>query len=469
MRSPFMLQAAVLALGVSAMAAPGSAQAPVRYHPSPDTLHYETSSPFTLYWVRGDDTIGVRREDRGIESHHWSGTDDEPVLTIRQLLLNATRTQSVDTVSVTPDGRIPPELNRSGVARRVDLLLRLPPTPLDSGVRWADTVRAGDSDGRGPQSYEARRSYHVERLLDTLGRRVADVRAEGDVRLRITFAPDSQGKVSWIEVEGPVRERYLFDVGDAVLLRREWSMELAGRGVPPDATDTLPAGLASTRTLRLAEPEHARFLLAPLPPGDTSVTVLADGGEPLVVQTVSHAPGRTTVGLTRNDGTVAVGTATMGANGIASYEATWSHGEVGLVRQRITRQGDTLRITSDAAPDTTLVIPTEHWAVADRAMPALLAPQLLAIPRDGSPRAIAILRPSALRWDRGTVAAHLGAGTVVISLHLDGEPSPEFMLLTPEGQYLYAEFGGPVRLRLLPTSELQRARLREVLALINGR
>lgn len=463
-----MLQAAVAAIGTAAIAATSPAQAPSRYRASGDTFHYETSTPFTLFWVDGADTVGVVRRDRGIEAHHWSGTDAAPVLTIRRLVLDATRQASVDTVQVTPLGRVVRRGVSPGSSLRIDLLLRLPDAPLAADTRWVDTVHVDGTDDRGPQSYLATRTYRVTRMIDTLGRQVAEVHAEGEVHMRLTFRADSLGRGGWVQAAGPITERFLFDTERSALLWRDWTMSLVGRGVSPGATDTVPASLRSERVLRMAEDEHARFLLASLPHGDTSVTVVADGGAPVVVQTMAREPGRVAVGLTRNDGTVATASITSDGAGPRTYEATWSHPEAGFIRQQVEHVGDSLRLRTNPAADTTIAIPAANWAIADRAMPALLAPQLLALPRDGTPHRFAIFRPSSARWDHCTVTAQLGAGAVVVGISYEGEPDADVVLLTPEGEYLYAELGGPVPTRLLPLAKVQRAHLKAVLAQLNG-
>lgn len=448
------------------------AQRPARYQIAPETLRYEMENPFRMYWVRGADTVGAPQHERSVESHAWRGSAEHPELVIRQLLLNVSRRSASDTFTVVPNGRVEAINHRPPTgAQRVDLLLQLPSTPLVSGTRWSDTVRSTGTDPGGAQWYEVTRAYHVVRITDTLGfRGVADVAAEGTIRMRFGFWTDSAaGKAAWIDVMGPVAEQYLFDVERGRLLRRSWSMDLRGRGVAPGGSDTVPAGLRSQEVLALADSPRLHFLLAPVPGPDSSVSIRTSDGASILLHTIARAPGHIASSLTRNDGMVGVAAVDLRAGAVTGYSATWADTQATTRLHRISVRPDSLVVTRSGKRDTTLALPGGgRWGIADYAMEELLTPVLLAIPRDGTAHPISVFRPYPGHWDSGTVVAQDRAGLVLVVLRLGEKASPQVLLMTPDGDYLFGEDSDPAKARRVPVNAARQAQLQAALKVLKG-
>ena len=456
----FQLRFIVAALCGVSMAA--SAQAP-HYQVAHDTLRYEMDNPFRMYWVSGADTIGTPQHELSVESHVWSGPSATLRVAIRQLVLNVGRRLHTDTFDIAPSGRVV-AVNHSAPtgAQRVDLLLQLPSTELRVGSEWRDTVSATGTDPGGAEWYEVIRTYHVRRMIDTLGSRgVADVAAEGKIRMRFGFWVDSSaGRAAWIDVTGPVTEQYLFDGARGRLLRRHWSMNLRGRGVSPTGPDTLPAGLRSEELLAIADSPRVRFLLAPIPGADTSVSVNTENGAAILLHTVARGPEKISSSLTRNDGLVGVAAVGIRDSLVTSYSATWADTGFATRAQSISIRGDSLLLARSGREDTTLSLPREGaWGIADYAMQELLAPVLLAIPRDSAPHPLAVFRPYAGHWDTGTATVRDRAGLVVVILDLGGTNGPAVLLFTQDGDYLFGENSDPVKARRVPVNAKRQATL----------
>jgi hypothetical protein len=454
-----------IALVLLCGAVPARAQTAPRYLVRADTLRYETDNPFRMYWVRGTDTIGAPRRSRAVEAHSWSGTARAPELAIRQVSLGVDRRTRSDTFAIAPDGRVraingaPPTSSS-----RFDLLLRLPSTPLRAGSTWSDTVGMNGTGPGGAQGYEVTRSYRVVRFSDTLAARgVAHVEARGRIRFRFGFWADSAaGRAAWIDVAGPVTEHYLFDAAGGRLLRREWTMDLRGRGVPPDGADTIPAGLRSGQVQVISESPRTRFLLAPLPGADTSVTVRMRDEAPILLHTVQREPGRIRSSLSVNDGVSGTASVTFRDGRVEVYEATWADSTPRLITRRIEAISRGLVLRRDGAPDTTLATPEGSWGVADYSMNELLAPVLLALPRDGAPHPVAVFRPFAMRWDLATAVVANRGGVILAALRVQGSEQPETMVLTPEGDFLFGVSHTDDEARRVPTDAVRQARLRAV-------
>lgn len=463
-----LLLAAILCLATPAALA---AQRP-SYGVIADTLRYTTDNPFRLYWLRGGDTIGPSQHERSVESHGWRGTAGHPELVIRQLVLDVNRRTTTDTFTLAPDGRVTAVDHRAPKsADRADLLLRLPAAPLRAGVVWTDTMRASGRDAAGEEYYEVVRRYRVARLVDTLGARaVADVDAEGAVRYRFGFWIDSAaGKAAWVDVAGPVTEHYLFDAARGVLLRRQWSMDLHGRGVSPMGPDTVPAGLRSDEVLALDYGPRARFLLAPLPGVDTAASIDTESGGAILLHTVDRAPDRITSSMSRIDGLVGVATVRYSSGTPLGYQSTWSDAGDALRTDAVDVRGDSIVVRGRGMGDTTLAAPSSRWGIADYAMQELLAPMLLAIPRDTVPRPFAVFRPTARHWDTGTATAMNRNGLVVVLLRVGTDQEPETLVFTPDGDYLFGENSDPVKARRVPVNAARQARLQSAMLAGGGR
>jgi hypothetical protein len=451
--------------------ATAGAQAPARYRVARDTLRYEMDNPYRMYWVRGTDTLGLPQHELSVETHLWRGSEAQPEVVIRQLSLNVGRSTRTDTFGLAPNGRVEAINHRppSG-AQRIDLLLRLPSSPLGNGTRWTDTVQAIGKDRGGDEWYEVVREYRVVRLFDTLGTRgVADVAAQGTIRMRFGFWIDSAtGKAAWIDVVGPVKETYLFDTAQGRLLRRSWTMDLRGRGVGPSGPDTIPAGLRSEEVLTLSNSPRVRFLLTPLPGADTAISVNVDNDGAVLLHTVARTPQRIVASLSRNDGMVGVASAEVDAARVKAYDATWAEAAAELRIQRVVVRKDSLVLQRTGKRDSVFAVPAASWGVADYSMQELLAPMLLAVPRDGAAHPFAVFRPYAAHWDTGTVVARERGGLVLVVLRLSEKNGPETVLLTPDGDYLFGENSGPTKARRVPTDTARQKQLQAALKRLNG-
>jgi len=450
-----------------AAAVPAGARAQGRYLPAADTLRYESYNPFRMYWLSGADTVGAPVEARSVESHVWRGGADRPEVVIRQQHLDFNRRVSTDTFTIAPRGHVMEINHRPPTgSQRIDLLLRLPVAPLAAGVRWTDTVAAGGMEPPGELRYEVIRTYRVARMVDTLGSRVAEVAAEGTVRFRLAFWADSAaGRAAWIDAAGPVREEYRFDVTRGRLLRRFWTMDLRGRGVPPTGTDTVAAGLRSDEEMRLADTPRQRFLLAPLPGADTSFTLSREGSVALL-HTAERAPGRVRAGMARGDTAAGAVLATFAGGRVTGYEATWAGSAPELRAQRIEVRGGALVLSRTGRPEARFTPPAGAWGVADPAMPEMLAPVLLALPRDGVERAFSAFRPDAERWETGKASVEDHEGLVLVLLRMSGRE--DLLLFTREGDCLFAQVGGAVPVTRVPVGMERIRRVEAALKRITG-
>ena len=239
---------------ISAQASPLMA----RYRVSSDTLRYEINSPFAIAWIRGADTLrGPARSAWQLESEAWRGTMNQPEVVTRSDQLDFVGAAAVDSFTIRPDGTISLRNGAPPTADTwIDVYPVLPEAAVHAGLAWKHTVVTGDTTVPGAQLYRNVRAYVVERIVDTLGTRVVEITAQGSVHIRLPL-----GAASWVEVDGPMTERVLFDLSRGRLLRRASSMILSGRGVPTASTDTLPARFQSTTLMELIEPARARLLL----------------------------------------------------------------------------------------------------------------------------------------------------------------------------------------------------------------
>lgn len=452
------------------VAAPLAAQQPAHYAVQRDTLRYELTNPFRMYWVRGADTIGDRVTGRTVETHVWSGTPDRPAVRVALQSLNVTRFRKSTEYLLTPTGHVlmadgkPPAPGDRG-----DLLVPLPAQPLRVGVRWTDTTGTGAGTGAvGEEIDQAVREWRVTRLIDTLGVRVAELHANGTWHMRLSFWADSAaGRKAWLDVEGPMTERALIDATHWSMIERSWQMDLRGRGVAPSGTtDTIAAGLLSAETMRLSNSPRTRFLLRPLPGADTSVTVGAEGGV-ILLHTIARDAQGITSSMARNDGMVGVAAARFDGGVARSYEATWADTGGALVSQRVVRDAKGLHVTRSSVRDTVLALPDGAWGIADYSMQELLAPALLALPRDSAAHPFAVYRPFAGHWDSALATVRERGGMLVVSL--TGESAaPEILVLTPDGDYLYGENSGPTAAKRYPAVARRQEQLRAFFAALNG-
>ena len=453
------------------LAAQLPAQQPAHYAIQRDTLRYELDNPFRMYWARGADTIGDRVRGRTVETHVWSGTADRPAVRVAIQSLNVSRFAKSSDYALTPAGHVVTEDGKAPTpGARADLLLPLPSQPLRVGVRWSDTTSTGPGTGAvGQELDEATTDWEVTRVLDTLGTRVAEVRAHGTWHMRLSYWVDSAaGRVAWLDVKGPMTERGLVDVTHWSMIERAWKMDLRGRGVPPSgAADTIAAGLISEETMRVSESPRTRFLLRPLPGADTSVTVEPEHNSPILLHTTARDRQAVTASLARNDGMVGVAHAAFDGAVVRSYDATWADTGHSLVTRQVVRRGNVLRVTRSGSRDTVVAVPGRAWGIADYSMQELLVPVLLALPRDTAARDFAVYRPFAAHWDTGIVVVHERAGMLIFTLTV-GSGGAEVLVVTPDGDYLYGENSGPDSAKRFPGGAKRQEQLRTLFATLRG-
>jgi hypothetical protein len=321
----------------------------------------------------------------------------------------------------------------------VDFTLHLPPRALAAGVRWTDTVQAA---GPGTDVYRVARSYGVERMRDTLGTRVADVRATGTV----TFRQDLGEGLS-MDVTGPVTERYLFDVRRGRLLFRRWEMDLRGAGtVARDAggADRVPAGLRSIQEETVVSAELGRLMTRDLAGADTTATLVDRAAYSLHVATVAGDTVRSA--FARRNGTVGTVTARYTGGHPRWYEALWTDSAGSTRRQVLDVAAG--RLVVGGGPDGTdavEAIPATDWAVADVGMDELLGPVLVALPADTAPQPFAVYRPLLGRWDTGTVAVRRLPGGLSARFRTAADPHPMTLVFGDDGVLLFGAADDPDR------------------------
>lgn len=449
-----------------------SAQQPSHYRVQRDTLFYRIENPFRMYWMNGADTIGPPVHSVSVESHLWSGADGAPAVRVSAQQVDVNRSTKVNEYRVTPSGRV---VTIDGAAPkpgdRVDLLASLPDRPLSVGVRWTDTTSSGHGKGAvGEELDEAVRTFEVTRLFDTLRTRAAEVKGTGRWHMQLSFWVDSAARrSSWLDVQGPMEEDDLVDIGNGRLLEKSWSMDLRGRGVPPSGrADTVAAGLRSKETMRMEDSPRVRFLMRPLPGTDTSVTLDLEQNAPVLLHTEGRGADGLVATLSRNDGMVGVARATFAADTLASYKALWSADSgAAMVEQSIARDGARLRVQRSGKRDTVLVMPSGVWGVSDYAMESLLGPELLALPRDGTAHAISVYRPYPGHWDSGSATVQAHASLLVVTLRFKDD-APEVLIFTPEGDLLYGENSGPTKSKRIPLGSARQERLKTFLATLKA-
>lgn len=282
-----LLLAAVLGAG------PAAAQA--RYRPQPDTLYYETLNPYRMYFVvpRGD-TVGDPVRSLNVERHVWTESAAGLAAEVRLDDVDGSQPSTTDVLEVSPRGVVT-AIRQGGddYRGRWDFVLRLPEGgDLHPGRVWHDTLARTGGRG-GVNAFQTWRELRVERIVDTLGSRMAVVRGSGTVRYRDSY-PARAGKQWWIDVTGPTRETFLFDLTHGRMAGREWSMDLRGTAGFPNArggTDTMAAGLLSASTMRMISASQARALAEEAPgTPPRSARPREDAGTPPARETAPRAP-----------------------------------------------------------------------------------------------------------------------------------------------------------------------------------
>jgi len=439
----------------------------VTYRPSPDTIFVLLVNPYRMYWVRGGDTLSQPVHEVSVEAQRWDRDGQDLRVAVRQLLLNVQRRSKVDMFTVTSLGAVEKVNGHApGLNERIDLVLRLPRRALVTGLTWTDTLRSLQRSGPSQDGlYSITRDYRVSRVFDSAGTRLGEVSATGIVHYRDSWWMDSTaGTFVSIDVTGPDTERFVFDMRQGRLVSRFWSMNLTGRGTLPSDSgriDTTAAGLISAMTQMVVSPDRARLLVRPLPGLDTSVTLNTG---PVLLHTVLKQSQDIEAGMARNDGLVGTAHARFAGGRAESYEALWTDTAAAPRQVSIKRDGDSLRIRESGRNDTTIAIPVRWWGIGDYAMNELLVPTFLVHPADGEAIPFAVYRPYSRHWDVGTASLRPLGENYLGSYRLGGDSLPTYLLITKDGDLLYAENSGPTGAQRVPAEgSLRRARLEEIL------
>lgn len=244
---------------------PLAAQQASRYLPARDTVFIESINPHLMYWIRGNDTLGTPLRAVTIEQQVWNASASllQVEVTLESLLPSSTT--SLDTFTLHADGRVL-EINgrQPALHGRVDLLPRLPEAPLSTGVEWKDTLSSYSTGPAGEHVYTVQRAYRVREVVDSVGQRFALVEATGIVRYRDGWWVD-EGKstAAWIDVSGPLEERFTFNMTRGQVAERAWTMDLQGEGGIPSSNGSVQrvrAGLISGSRHQVVSRKRAEAL-----------------------------------------------------------------------------------------------------------------------------------------------------------------------------------------------------------------
>lgn len=381
-------------------AAPLCAQA--GYRAQPDTLYFESLNPYRMWFVdQSGDTVGSPVRAFTVERQVWRGSAAGLTVDLVSERIGVNRDSTVERLELTRQGRVLAIDGQANKERgRYDFVVRFPAgLALAEGAAWADTSRSASPVQGGDYSIGVVRQLRVERLVDSLGSRVAVIRAAGEMHYRDVFASEQPGKYWWIDVAGPTRETFVFDVRNGRQLGREWWMDLRGTAGFPRAgagVDTLGAGLFSTDTTRMVAADRARLHLRGLPAGDTTRTFGVD--EALVLLHTSRRAGEVVeAGAAERGGSVT--TARFESRGGEPVRVevlrTAPHREP--LRREFVVDGARLRVAG--AGDTVLAVPPGPWAVADDTVTDHLAAVLARAGRRGETQVeVAVLDPFTLQW-----------------------------------------------------------------------
>lgn len=423
-------------------AAPAGAQA--RYRPQPDTLYYESMNPYRMYVVRGADTMGGPVRGYSIQRQVWRAAGGGLTAQMHDQPLAVHSTPRGWVLEVTPRGEVRTDDGEANKAfGHYDALLRLPADgDLREGRVWHDTLSRVVPVPGGEYAFQTWRELRVERIADTLGSRMAIVRGTGRMRYRHTDPVDSAGSAPWwMDVTGPMRETFVFDLANGRLAGREWWMDLRGIGGFPrgdGGIDTVPAGLLSSDTTRLIGAERARLVGRPLE-GDTMVTSEERGDA--LLHAVRRDGGCIRSGLVRNDGGRMTAEGCHAAGLTPRYAFLYTEPVAEPLRRTIELVDGVLRVSGDR--DTTLAVPPGRWAMADYGMDEHLAPHVAAIAAAGETEAeISVLRPFTLRWEQVAVGQRMVDDLILARLGWEGDGGRDegvVMVVTKGGDLLYAE------------------------------
>lgn len=465
------MRAVFVASLILAAAGPLRGQNQIEYRAGSETLWYQTDNPFTLYWVRGQDTLGGGPTRHvGIERHTWSSADGKLLGIVRQYSRDTKRDVKEDTFHVSISGQVLGIRGPGNVpGGRIDLLMPLP-TAVKSfavGQQWADTLRQNSGDENGPQHYIIGRRLAVKAIVDRAGRTVAEITSTGEVQFRLAFTTDSaSGAFVWSDMRGPVEETFHFDVGSGQMLERTWSMDLRGTGGVPNAAggmDTLPSGLRSRQNMRFVDSSQAKNWIRTLPGNDTTVTTAENGA--VLLHVTDWKGSRVSAAFARNDGVIGTANADYRSGLPVDFVVLWTGPDFADRTIQLTVFERAVRDTAG----TTYPLPedVQLFAIADFGMDELLAPVVSALPRDGSEHRIAVFRPFTAEWSHATVALREMHGLVLAAVSYDRGSSAEYHLFSVDGKLLYVERNGQGQ-RLPRLTDPRRAVVEEFLKNINN-
>lgn len=177
--------------------------------------------------------------------------------------------------------------------------------------------------------------------------------------------------------------------------------------------------------LRVRVVAHMHDLaVRPLPLGDTLITWHAGG--PVLFHTAVRDRDGVRAGLLRNDRMLGLADVRWSEGAPRSFHATWFTVKAGALDsadiQGRKRDG-VLLVTRSAKADTTLLLPSIGWGVADYGMEELLLPAFDSI-GTSLPYRLAVLRPYGLKWDTLLVTERtrvVGRGWDVVTYTDSGE------------------------------------------------
>lgn len=428
-------------LAVLALLAAAPAVAQSGYRAQPDTLYVENLNPFRMWFVRGGDTLGTPVRMLTVERQVWRDAGDSLVVPIVSHRLNLSAEVESETLGMTRRGYVTSVDGQADKVRgRYDFVLRFPPgLTLAEGAVWSDTNHSALPVEGGDYSIRVVRELRVERLVDSLGSRVAVVRGTGTMHYHDTYSSEP-GRFWWLDVTGPVRETFVFDVRNGRQVGREWWMDLRGTAGFPEsggAVDTIPAGLFSADTARMISAERARLLTRALPSGDTTLTYEASG--PVLLHAVRRTGDVMEASALARDGALTTVRAELRDGVPVRYE--WLQTSAHQEPRRQVLALDAGRLRATGVRDTVLAIPDGAWTVggvtADENVAALLSRAALQGERGVE---IAVLDPLALTWER----VHAQAGPfedAILAMHSvkrAGGAQKVVMLISKDGDLLYA-------------------------------
>lgn len=336
----------------------------------------------------------------------------------------------------------------------------------DLGARL-DTVRTVIQ--RSVTRVTASRPMLVEPAVDTLRQRLAVVTAQRSVvdtsagamlrqmpnQLVDTVRP-------WTRLSGDERERLLVRGSDGLVVFRERTRKLAGRGwVPPHPVgDTVPIRVEFASVERVVDSAVAAQILAFPRRGELTVsgtprdTVALHWrewrGDTLVVRQVRRSGWRDELRTIWKDSAIVA--ATLVEPGTATQDVGPTR------RQFVVSRGF---LIDAGSKDSLNATPTHPWAIALDGFEDALVPALLAIPADSQPHRFSMYglandRGSWLNWSVTIVPR----GTLRVARFntLQRQWVGTFVF-TPTGELLLATLGGPAGVTRIPASNTRLAAL----------